>query len=226
MTVKSKLVEKPSFRTLVGTPKQIRKGLDHVIADQVIAVILEHARGQAGRALAETVVAIAPLIPNIQERRQKEMFNSIVEALVPREPPPPHLVTEAQMTANAQTKVLESGDWITAPQIAKIAGFSPRNLSAQPSKWKKRGQIFAIHHRGVDYFPGYALDAAKGYRPIKELAKILAVFHGRKSDWGVAYWFASLNSFLGGKRPQDLLASHPDRVVAAAKDELVGPVHG
>ena len=104
MTVRSKLVEKPSFRTLVGTPKQIRKGLDHVIADQVIAVILEHARGQAGRALAETVVAIAPLIPNIQERRQKEMFNSIVEALVPREPPPPHLVTEAQMTANARTK--------------------------------------------------------------------------------------------------------------------------
>lgn len=46
------------------------------------------------------------------------------------------------------------------------------------------------------------------------------------SDWGLAYWFASVNSFLGGKRPQDLLIDTPDRVVDAAKDEVAGVLHG
>ena len=42
----------------------------------------------------------------------------------------------------------------------------------------------------------------------------------------MAYWFRSDNSFLGGKRPQDLLASAPDQVIAAALDEIHGIVHG
>lgn len=55
---------------------------------------------------------------------------------------------------------------------------------------------------------------------------MLEIFRGKKDDWGLAYWFASVNSFLGGKRPQDLLISKPDRVVAAAEDEVAGVLHG
>ena len=130
------------------------------------------------------------------------------------------------MTAEARKAVLESGDWLTAAQVAGIAGFSASNPSAQPNKWKKDGQIFAVRHRGVDYFPGYALDPSTGYRPARGLARVLGVFRGRKDEWGLAYWFASVNSFLGGKRPQDLLIGQPDRVVAAAVDEVAGVLHG
>ena len=38
--------------------------------------------------------------------------------------------------------------------------------------------------------------------------------------------FQSVNGFLGGKRPQDLLATDPDRVIAAARDEVLGVLHG
>jgi hypothetical protein len=41
----------------------------------------------------------------------------------------------------------------------------------------------------------------------------------------MAYWFRSENSFLGGNRPQDLLASAPDRVIAAAVDEILEMTH-
>ncbi|WP_407118280.1 hypothetical protein [Bradyrhizobium sp. LMG 9283] len=54
--------------------------------------------------------------------------------------------------------MLESGNWLTAVQIAEMAGFSASNPSAEPNKWMNDGQIFAVRHRGVDYFPGYALD--------------------------------------------------------------------
>ena len=72
----------------------------------------------------------------------------------------------------------------------------------------------------------YAHDARAGYRPLKGLAKVLAIFEARKDDWGLAYWFSSANSFLGGKRPQDLLGAEPERVASAAEDELAGVAHG
>jgi hypothetical protein len=34
------------------------------------------------------------------------------------------------------------------------------------------------------------------------------------------------NSFLGGQRPKDVLATAPERVLAAARDELEGSRHG
>ena len=77
-----------------------------------------------------------------------------------------------------------------------------------------------IRHRRSDYFPGYSLDPHAGYRPLKPVAVVLKILSGSKDDWALAYWFASDNSFLGGKRPQDLLAEHPERVIAAAEDEL------
>lgn len=226
MTLSDKSPDLSGFGTFTGTPEQVRKSLEHLPAEQVIALTLEHGSIPAVRALAETVVSIAPLVRTILERRQKEVMDAILEALVPEVPPPQHMLIEARMTAQARKQVLDNGDWLTAAQVADVAGFSTSNPSAQPNKWKKAGLIFAIRHRGIDYFPGYGLDPAAGYRPVRALAKILKAFDGRKDDWGLAYWFASLNSFLGGRRPQDLLSTDPDQVVAAAEDELAGVAHG
>lgn len=110
--------------------------------------------------------------------------------------------------------------------MAKLAGLSLRNLSAQPNKWKKQGAIFAIHHNGVDYFPGYGLDRAANCRLIRALAKVIQAFAGHKDGWGMAYWFRSASSYLGGKRPQDLLATAPERVIEAAQDEVQEMAHG
>jgi hypothetical protein len=38
----------------------------------------------------------------------------------------------------------------------------------------------------------------------------------------LAFWFAALNSFRDDERPQDALVIDPDRVIAAAKDEMAG----
>jgi hypothetical protein len=42
----------------------------------------------------------------------------------------------------------------------------------------------------------------------------------------MAYWLHSVNSFLGGNRPQDLLATTPERVIEAALDEVQEVAHG
>jgi len=226
MATADEAIELSGVGMLTGTPDQVRTGLSRSHAERVVALTLEHGNEAAVRALADTVANLAPLVRTILERRQDDALHSIIEALVPDVPPPQHKLVEARMIAESRKAVLESGDWLTAAQIAEMVGFSPTNPSAQPNKWKKDGQIFAVRHRGMDYFPGYALDPSTDYRPAKGLPGVLAVFRGRKDDWGLAYWFASVNSFLGGKRPQDLLIEQPARVVAAAEDEVAGALHG
>lgn len=226
MTTAQNALERSGVGTITGTPDEVRKKLAHLPVDQVVALTLQHGNHALAHVLLDTVAGLTALIPSIIERRHEAKYQSIIEALVPDIPPPRHKLIEARMTAEARKSVIETGEWMTAAQIAEIAGFSTTNPSAQPNKWKREGQIFAIHHRGTDYFPGYALDASTDYRPSKDLARALKVFRGKKDDWGLAYWFASVNSFLGGKRPQDLLISEPDRVVAAAEDEVAGVLHG
>jgi hypothetical protein len=47
----------------------------------------------------------------------------------------------------------------------------------------------------------------------------------RPDGWSLAFCFQSVNSFLGGKRPMDVLAEKPDEVIAAAADESMGITH-
>ncbi len=219
-------VELSGVKTVVGAPDEVRKALSGVRAQRVIALTIEHASEPAARALEGVMKGLAPLVGKIVEARTAKAFRSIVEALVSEVSLPPSMIVEARMTAAARKATLESGSWLTSAEIANAAGFSAVNPSAQPNKWKREKQIFAVRHQGADYFPGYALDPSTGCRPAKGLAKVLAAFEGRKDDWALAYWFSSANSFLGGKRPQDLLISAPDSVLKAAEDEMAGVLHG
>ena len=107
-----------------------------------------------------------------------------------------------------------------------MAGYSSKNPSAQPNKWKRDGANFAFQHKGINYFPRYALDPVESYRPYKALAEVMRIFGQTKSGWGAAFWFAGLDSFLDDHRPQDLLATRPARVIAAAQDQVDRAQHG
>lgn len=219
--------EQSGVSTLIGTPKEARASLSRSHADRVLVVSFDHIELGEFEALAENFVHVASSMYEVlQERQDPKALERLAEVFVTRKPPTPRLLKEAAMLVQARKAVLDSGDWLTAADVAQVAQLSTRNPSAQPNKWKKQGQIFAINHSGVDYFPGYGLDPDTSYRPFKALAKVIEAFGDHKDGWGLAYWFRSDNSFLGGKRPQDLLGSAPDRVIAAALDEIQGIAHG
>jgi hypothetical protein len=213
------------FRTLVGTPTEVRKQLNAMKADRVIALTMPRGE-EATTALSEFLRLVGPLIQTLVERRREKTFETLVDALVPQVPVTPELLKEAEMAGRARSAILESGNWLTAAEVSKLAGFSDTNPSAQPNKWKRDGSIFAIRHNGIDYYPDYCLDPDLGFRPRKDVSPILAVLKQSKDDWKVASWFASVNSFLGGQRPQDVLAAEPGRVLEAARDEIDGVLHG
>ena len=210
------VAERPGFYAVAGTPQEVRDQLGKSDAQQVLAVSFRQLDPQAFQSLAENMGHVASsLLEALSQRQDQASMQRLAEALVPPAPVSPRLLREAAMLVAARKAVL-----------ASLAGFSPRNPSAQPNKWKRQGQIFAIHHKGIDYFPGFGLDPDRGFRPLKALADVIGILAGHKDGWGMAYWFQSVNGFLGGKRPQDLLATDPDRVIAAARDEVQGVLHG
>lgn len=224
----------PVVRSVTVAGDEVRTGLRDLQArlttqanSRVLLVEFSGMEPGALQALADNIANVASSMATLLvERQPPQVLARLAEAMLPNTPPSPHLLKEAAMLVRARTAVLQSGDWLTAAQVAELAGLSTRNPSAQPNKWKKQGAIFAIHHAGVDYFPGFGLDREAGFRPLKDLAKIIEIFRGHRDSWEMAYWFASANSFLGAKRPQDLLAKAPQRVIAAAEDEVQGIAHG
>ena len=217
-------ISESGTKILVGTGREVSRRLHRSSAYRALAVTLTD---DAESAVLEDVFRkVAEFLPHIVRQRQKESLEKIVGALLPEIVIPNAALIQARMMMDAKSKILQGGDFVSAIEIAKLAGYSEKNPSAQPNKWKKDGTIFAIQHKGVDYFPLYALDPVENYRPYKAVAEVLRVFGDTKTGWGAAFWFAGLNSFLDDRRPQDLLASDSDLVIAAAKDEVEGVQHG
>jgi len=177
-------------------------------------------------AAAESVFQrVAEFLPQLIEQRQAETLQKFVSIFLTDVAPSKAAREQARMMIDAKTDILNSGDFLPASALAKLAGFSAINPSVQPNKWKRNRDIFAIQHGRDDYFPLYALNP-DDHRPRKQMAEILRIFGDAKDGWSLAFWFAALNSFLNDERPQDVLAVDPDRVIAAAKDEVAGVQHG
>lgn len=232
MAVTKNIDARLNFSTMSGTSGAVSVKLASMRNKQIVAFAFDQDNEEQARELTLMFNEVAALVEKVKIRNEQirnKTLQAIVEALVEQPPMPSYKLIEAKMTADARSAVLNTGQYLTAVQVAEMAGFSKTNPSAQPNRWKQDGMIFAVNHNGVDLFPGYALEPATKYRPYKTVADVIKVFENRKDAWALAYWFASVNSFLGGVRPQDMLAQHPDRVIAAAKDEfgeLTGSVHG
>lgn len=174
---------------------------------------------EQGAAAERVIHQVVEFLPQLIQERQEDTLKKVVNVFLTDLTPSKAAREQARMLIEARTAILKSGDFLPATEVAQLAGFSASNLSVQPNKWKRNREIFAIQHGREDYLPLYGLNPGD-HRPRKEMAEILKNFGEAKDGWGLAFWFAALNSFLDDERPQDLLATDPERVIAAAKDEM------
>ncbi|AMA28505.1 hypothetical protein CIG40_24140 [Klebsiella pneumoniae] len=148
-----------------------------------------------------------------------ETLLSLFKTALETEPPEKGLrgLVEEERLAQARANLVEEG-WLTAREIAQLAGFSALNPSAQPSKWKRAGRIFSVYKKGVgEVFPRYALD--ENLRPLPVMKAILDILTEVKTPWGMAEWFATSNDLLAGRMPQEMLLRYPANVIQAAEAE-------
>lgn len=214
-----------AFRSAVlsGTGREVVRQLNRSPERRTVAVTF--ANDEQGAAAERVIHQVVEFLPQLIQERQEETLKKVVNVLLTDVTPSKAAREQARMLIEAKTAILNSGDFLPATEVARLAGFSSTNLSVQPNKWKRNREIFAIQHGREDYLPLYALDDAD-HRPRKEMAEILATFGEAKDGWGLAFWFAGLNSFLDEERPQDVLATDPERVIAAARDEMSEFEHG
>ncbi len=147
---------------------------------------------------------------------------TLIEAMLPREPvPSPAAVLQARRNAAARDQLLrEFGGW-SSGEVAERAGSRARNRAALANRWKQEGRIFSVPHLGADVFPGFQFDEQG--QPLDAIREVIATASGW-SPWELAIWFISLNGWLGGRRPVDLLASDPAAVTSSARREAAGVI--
>jgi hypothetical protein len=156
----------------------------------------------------------------------KSRIDKMVDVFRSNIPAPRFSLAEARMIAKAQEKTILATKWVTAKDIAELAGYRSENKTAGVFKWKASNKIFGVKYQSEELYPIYALNKDNGFRPHPGLKPVLELFIGKRDSWGIAYWFAAANGYLGGKRPQDLIADQPDLVLKAAIDSLQGVIHG
>ena len=134
--------------------------------------------------------------------------------------------TNTERLEKLKKTVLNDSEWLPAQEVSLrgSAGAQVKNPSSLPNRWKRSGKIFAITSEGKDLYPGYALDV--GGQPLPLIKEIIALFGKSRTPWSLAVWFSSPNSWLGNKKPKDLLISSPEKVLEAALRAKEGPVHG
>jgi hypothetical protein len=119
-------------------------------------------------------------------------------------------ISEKHASSHDETvaRILRGAQWLTAAQI----GRQPAELET----WVRDGNLFAIESADAPLrFPAYAFDRA--FCPLPGMAAVLTVLN-MKDPWQIAAWFESTSSFLGGRRPREVIACDPLRVHAAALD--------
>lgn len=207
---------------LSGTGQDVIRLLHRSPLQRTVAVTF--ADDEQAAAAERVIHQMVEFLPQLIQVRQDGTLKKVVNVLLADVTPSKAAREQDRMLIEARAAILKSGDFLPSTEVAKIAGFSSSNLSVQPNKWKRNREIFAIQYGREDYLPVYGLTS--DHRPRKEMAKILKIFGEAKDGWGLAFWFAALNSFLDDERPQDVLASDPESVIAAAKDEVAELQHG
>jgi hypothetical protein len=136
------------------------------------------------------------------------------------------LFREAAMLAEARQLILQDGAWVTAAGLSQLTELEPAALAAGLRAWLNDGSLISVSDRSQEYFPAFAFGEATVQRPTAEFGAVINVLREKKDGWGMAFWFASSNHYLGGNRPQDLLRSSSECVRRAAEEEVAGILHG
>lgn len=185
------------------------------VEDESISRIFENIMPFLGGVLSEKTV-------DVRRRRLGELVDFMAAQLVR----PSEADTQmAQRLAARRAAALNEFGYFTAEQLAEANRSRAANRGALADNWRKRRQVFAVQHpdkslRERDVYPAFQFS---NHQPIKAVREVLAAFGERKDPWKLALWFTSNNGWLpDSARPVDLLASHPEAVIEAARQDAAG----
>jgi hypothetical protein len=107
---------------------------------------------------------------------------------------------------------------LRSEDLARAVHSTAENVSLVASKWRRRGEVFAVNYGGKPGYFAFQFDPITG-RPKPAIAKIIEAFPPNTDGWRLALWLTAANPRLGNRRPVDVLDKDPEKVIEAAKGE-------
>lgn len=130
----------------------------------------------------------------------------------------------------AARRIKLASQWPTAAEVSRNLGSSAGNASHLATKHRRAGKLLGVYlpvPGGSWRFPQWQFQ--RDGQPVMHLEEILKVLHEqgpfldtdrRSTGWGEVEWFQSGHVLLDGHTPAEVLATHPHRVLTAAKAEF------
>jgi len=118
----------------------------------------------------------------------------------------------------ARTSAVEEFGLLRSEDLARAIHSTAENVSLVASKWRRKGEIFAVNYGGKLGYFAFQLDPMTG-RPKPAIAAIIDAFPANTDGWRLALWLTSASPRLANRRPVDVLDKDPDKVIEAAKAE-------
>jgi len=102
----------------------------------------------------------------------------------------------------------------TSAEVAEESSSRATNRAAIASRWAKEKKIFSVRFEGQHWFPRFQFQDGG---PIPAVAQVIKVFPGHATGWELAYFFATPNPHIGGRKPIELLKGDPSRLLSLAQ---------
>ncbi|HEX4768866.1 MAG TPA: hypothetical protein VH414_21585 [Lichenihabitans sp.] len=169
------------------------------------------------RSFLETVIRVTD---GLEKGRREDAIAKLADIILPDALADARGVLAEDNLALRDRFIAETAP-LTSVDVGRQAGHARSNPYATAARWKKTGDIFSVHHRGVEYFPAFQF---RDGRPHPVVKPVLEVLPSQFSPWQRAFWFVSANGWLDDRAPADLLDNREDLVAAAQREgeEAVG----
>ena len=201
----------------VGSSESVSKQRSPSEAANMLAQMLEQAEGATTPWEQLALLIFADVVTTWNfDRLLESAFESqeVSETALPRGMAPELLgrYERARESAVKEFGLLRSED------LARAIHSTAENVSLVASKWRRKGEIFAVNYGGKPGYFAFQFDPITG-RPKPAIAKIIEAFPPDTDGWRLALWLMAANPRLASRRPVDALDKDPDKVIEAAKGE-------
>jgi hypothetical protein len=102
----------------------------------------------------------------------------------------------------------------TARDVADQSTSTAKNRAALASRWAQEKKIFAVKYEGQLWYPRFQFQDGE---PLPTIGQVIQAYPGYANGWDYAYFFATPNANVGGRKPLELLKSDPERVLSLAR---------
>ena len=198
--IREQLADKKRFRNLVLLTGEAHHGFDtraarhtaKVTTQSVDALIsnLEATTTQALDAASKTLPSTSKSVP---EAPSDPIQNAI----------------EIRKNLMQRVRLLDAAEW------AKWRGAKSKNPSAALGKYKHQNRVFAVRAGNRDLYPAFQF--SENAEPLPVIEEILKIVPKDNQGWPLLSWFEAGSATLRNRKPSDVLASAPAKVIEAAR---------